>query len=357
MTPRDEPARDAWLSEALRHAPDADAAPAPELSEAILRSARQAVSPSPAPARINPLLRWWAWLARPPVAAGFATLMVATLVGVMWWDQPLDDAIPRRAPAAATPIERGAAAPPPAPAAVPSPEPAQTQGGARADKEASRGAAAPTAPPSPEPAPKRERTERAREARVDESRRRAADASASPPLPPPPAAPAPFAASPPPAPAAPAAVAENAARSAVAPARDELAEQRAPARALAKAAAPAATSGGLVSRRQETVLPAIDQPERWRWQRGASAQPMTGALQRWLVQLDRVARWRPADGAAPAVPDEDLLRLSRDGVLHATISLGPEAVWLTPAEGAPLMAPLSGAAAASLRAALREATP
>ena len=75
--------RDAWLREALRHAPDADAAPPRDLSETILAQARAAARAGGAPARAarrrNRVLALWDWLARPPVAAGFASVMAATL--------------------------------------------------------------------------------------------------------------------------------------------------------------------------------------------------------------------------------------------------------------------------------------
>ena len=107
--------RDAWLREALRHAPDNDAAPPSDVSEAILLKARAAARGAATPPRrgdsrqanVNPLTALWDWLARPPVAAGFASVMAATLVGLMWWDRPMDEAMPRspsvtsdRAPAA-----------------------------------------------------------------------------------------------------------------------------------------------------------------------------------------------------------------------------------------------------------------
>ena len=95
MTDDDLP-HDAWLREALRHAPDAEAGPPPKLNETILRMGRAAVAPR-GERRVTPavpmstassssrlaqtIASWWAWLARPPVAAGFAGLMVATVVG------------------------------------------------------------------------------------------------------------------------------------------------------------------------------------------------------------------------------------------------------------------------------------
>jgi hypothetical protein len=92
--------RDAWLREALRHAPDADAAPPRDLSETILAQARAAARAGGAPARAarrrNRVLALWDWLARPPVAAGFASVMAATLVGMMWWGRPMDETLPPR---------------------------------------------------------------------------------------------------------------------------------------------------------------------------------------------------------------------------------------------------------------------
>jgi hypothetical protein len=123
--------RDAWLREALRHAPDSGATPPSVLNDAILAQARAAAA-RPTTTRsnkreearrqsTNPLLALWDWLARPPVAAGFASVMAATLVGLMWWDRPMDEAMPR-APAVDR-IESPRAAAPTKPAAI---EPAAT---------------------------------------------------------------------------------------------------------------------------------------------------------------------------------------------------------------------------------------
>ena len=177
MTPAEGPDdadRDAYLREALRHAPDADLAAPGALSDVILRQARMvaaalpasaaalqtpgaaaSVTPVEAPQRVGlaeppaapawvassasraspppwgassaspgsrashapppsarptrssraPASRFfgdaWRWLARPPVAAGFASVMAATLVGLMWWDQPMDTALRPPAPAQA----------------------------------------------------------------------------------------------------------------------------------------------------------------------------------------------------------------------------------------------------------------
>jgi hypothetical protein len=166
VTDRDDPGpeHDAHLRAALRHAPDAALAPSAALDDAILQRARSATAEAPgnvspqgassrhdaeasqgpfsppeaapsrgafapqqpprndrpaAPARPTAttgrgIAGWWSWLARPSVATGFAGVMVATLVGVMWWGRPLDEAMPRRyetpAPAAPGAADRTAAA-------------------------------------------------------------------------------------------------------------------------------------------------------------------------------------------------------------------------------------------------------
>jgi RNA polymerase sigma-70 factor (ECF subfamily) len=101
----------------------------------------------------NPLTRLWDWLARPPVAAGFASVMAATLVGLMWWDRPMDEAMPRsparvsdRAPAAPSP------APTPSAAADTSPL-ASTAPTLAATPPASRQEAIVVAPSVPDPRP------------------------------------------------------------------------------------------------------------------------------------------------------------------------------------------------------------
>ena len=343
-TPHDEPPRDAWLREALRHAPDADAAPSPELSAAILRQARDAVKVAARPAASShPLLQLWSWLARPPVAAGFATVMVATLVGVMWWDKPLNETLPRSEPPAATVAQSSAPAPAPAPASIATPRAQEeaTKAATRAAKEA-----APATTARRDDARERASTERSRSKASDESRTRSAAPAATPPPP---------AASPAPAPAN-----ESPVKPAIADARDDAAavQRGAAAQGFAKSAPAPAPAAAPAQRRQEaaTLTPVIDQPARWTWQRGGAEQAMTPGLQRWLVQLDRVVRWQPADTAPPA-NGVVVLRLWRDGALHATLHLGSDTAWLTPASGAPMMAPLSPATSAALQAALIAATP
>jgi hypothetical protein len=126
---------DAWLRQALRHAPDATAAPPQALREAILAEARSAVQPRRRPASRPSLAdraaAFWSWLAWPAVAAGFASVMAATLVGLMWWDQPMDETLPpsssrRVEPEAAAPVAPTGTDVVPSPRPAPMPQPAAT---------------------------------------------------------------------------------------------------------------------------------------------------------------------------------------------------------------------------------------
>ena len=345
--PHDEPERDAWLSEALRHAPDANAVPPAELSEAILRQARNAVKvPQPAArARPHGLMQWWSWLARPSVAAGFATVMVAVLVGVMWWDRPLDESLPPRE----------------APAAVPAPAPAREEAKSIAQAAPENEATRPTEKPArsaPTQAPTTAKRERAAAdpapmVSAKKSNEQVSDAAAPAPAPTSTPAPTPFP--------------ESAAKSGGGAARDEAAEQRSErATGSLSSVAPAPVTAApapppkLALRQQSAVdalTPLANPPERWTWQRGAGIQAMTPALQGWLAQLNRAARWRSADGAVPSPADGPVLQLRHDGTLHSTIQISDSAAWLTPTDGPPVMAPLSPATTASLKAALLAATP
>ena len=120
--------RDAYLEVALRHAPDAGIDAPASLSAAILREARGAAAraaprrpgsglasdPSGAAGVAAALLRFWTWLARPPVAGAFASVMVATLAGVMWWGEPIEHTLER--PLAKADSAPAASAAPAAPA-------------------------------------------------------------------------------------------------------------------------------------------------------------------------------------------------------------------------------------------------
>jgi len=301
MTPPDrpddrtDPERDAWLREALRHAPDAQAMPPASVSDAILRQARAAArAPAPGAATGSPRGRWaqaWAWLARPPVAAGFASVLVATLVGLMWWDQPMD---PRERPsptAAEAPPRRDAT-------------PAST-------REAQPPAAAPA--PAKKPAPARSTPQPAQAV-------------------PPPAAPDAFPAPAPPADGATAARDEAGAPVAASPRRAPALEGQDQRAASAKVAADANAAPVTRPAAWAAALASIDaEPQRWHWQRNGLAQPMSPALQRWLAQFDAATagRWRHTDATAPAQVGR-VLRLYRDGAPFATLRFDAEHAWFTP---------------------------
>ncbi len=94
----DDVARDAHLRAALRHAPDRDARPPAELSRRILDAARAAAGSAPKRTARPAAARWarvrdgfascTAWLRHPGATAAFASLMLATVIGVMWRDGP-----------------------------------------------------------------------------------------------------------------------------------------------------------------------------------------------------------------------------------------------------------------------------
>lgn len=382
---------DAWLREALRHAPDADAAPPPALSETILREAHAAAREA-APVGVPPastslvqrVLAAWSWLARPPVAAAFASVLVAATIGVMWWDRPLDEMPPpREAPAVATapptPQQQSTPAAPPAPTAPnapavtarPAPEPppaapARTEPAARpgkahesdaaksriatapettraAEDSAAAGAAAPKAAPE-----LRDEAARARErdASAREDRRAAASADA--------ALAAPSSSQPPsaaPAETSPSILAE------AAPA------QKAERRSAPAAAAPLAQG---FARREASPLGALRstvaaQPQRWAWQRdGGTVGAMNTALAQWLQRVDETTRGRwavPPTATDTAALPAIAIQLLHDGSPHTTLRLGAATVEVElPGGGARWRAELSAGEATALRIELDEAT-
>jgi hypothetical protein len=190
-------ARDAWLSQALRHAPDSDAAPPTALSEAILVAARAAAAARPMPSRrqgaraggrtLGDVVRAaWTALARPPVAAAFASVMAATIVGLMWWDRPMDETMPRPPSAAADRLAAAApqkqaaaaAAQPPAENAERS-APSVATGRLQASPQSDRPARAGSALKSEAPAafPPQETKKETTRSRLDEDRKDAATSS------------------------------------------------------------------------------------------------------------------------------------------------------------------------------------
>jgi hypothetical protein len=359
---------DAWLREALRHAPDADALPPPALTETILRRARaEAATPvRPAsPSLAARIAAAWSWLGRPPVAAGFASVMVAGVVGLMWWDRPLEEALPPRD------VAVPAAAPAPAPAHAPA---ADTSIAAAPPAVAAPPAAtAPAAPPaSPPPAPARARSERRATAAPQAQAVPAPEPEAATPSAPAPRIfPAPLADATRPAPAEPAgAAAETAAAGRTERAERFEREDRARAAATLAKAAPAAAAPAAAPRREFAGVDApsplaavraaiVEQPDRWRWQRGSTGlRALDADLVRWLARADAAAGARWSTDAAEATTGSTPLQLWLDARLHTTLRIDATGVVVDTA-GAPVArrrATLSPADAAALRAALDAAT-
>jgi hypothetical protein len=292
-------------------------------------------APAPMPASgdgwADKLAALWTWLARPPVAAGFAGVMVATLVGLMWWGRsPEEMQPPQEAPVAAAPATatETAAAPPVATAALPDAARQAAKASARV------AAAAPAAEPparktaaAPTPAP------------------------ATPAAPPAKAeAPVVVAAAPPaPAPAAPparnAAAADMAARARESGERRDLpaAKSAAPAGAVAppqqaEAAVPSALTGRAVGASTALETPALSnlrfeirrKPEAWTWTRDDGApRPMDDPTEAWIAQTDRSTRTVWQAGAVGSDTSTTTLRFTRDGVVRAVLRLGPSGMRLT----------------------------
>jgi hypothetical protein len=112
----DDAPRDAHLLAALRHAPDRDEAPPPQVTARILAAARAAAGPAPSSWSQRLASMWRS----PQLGAAFGTLAVAALVGVMWSTreppavpQSADSApIREAAPSATAPLPAASAAPP-----------------------------------------------------------------------------------------------------------------------------------------------------------------------------------------------------------------------------------------------------
>lgn len=315
---RDDLPRDAWLREALRHAPDAEAAPPPKLNETILRMGRAAVAPreerkpsalphaapalpSGTVAGAGTLASLWAWLTRPPVAAGFAVVFLSTVVGVIWMGRPIDEALPPRE-------ETVAAAPPPAPLTADALA-ERTREAAQMPEAAKRAAAPAAATPAPTPAP--------------------AAAPTTAPAAAPPAAPPLVATAPPPPPPA----ANDAAREAAAAERREAGAARMAAAAPApmQSAAPAAPASAIETPSLSNLRFEIRRKaEAWSWQRDeGEVRPMNDAMQEWIAQADRTARPAWQHGAATGASVTTTLRFTRDGTLRAVLRIGPTGMQLT----------------------------
>ena len=129
--------RDPWLREALRHAPDAEAAPPRAVSDAILRQAHASAPRRPRSTVGSWIDRSWAWLARPQSAAAVAAIFAATVLALMFGSGALEDKV-RQQPEAAVELAH-------APAPAEAPEPIRAQRDAR--RESAQLAPAAPAPP------------------------------------------------------------------------------------------------------------------------------------------------------------------------------------------------------------------
>lgn len=330
----DDVAHDAMLRAALRHAPDRGVAPPEAVGRAILKAARDAVAPRRRERLADALAALLKTLRQPAAGAAFASLMLGTLVVLMWQDGP--------PPAPERHAER----------ALPR-EPQQ-----RAEQQLAKQAAAPTAtatppttPPAMAPARRRIPVETADRAGAPQVESAAVDARA----PATAAAPAPAAA--PPVLADASANAGSAARPAGPPAvasqrtSDAAAQTDADPLAPVLAALSAPRPEAAALERRATAAPpraaaakaAAEEPRR------ADADPGT-----WLRELRIGARgrWQRVEASAPA--DAHPLHAA-DGRLLGRLAIEADAVlWLpanAPADQA-WRATLPPEALANLRAAL-----
>ncbi len=404
----DEPV-DAHLRAALRHAPDADAAPPLALTEAILSQARAASHARPNAAPANTLwspLRWlrqsWLALSQPALATGLASVMVASVVGLMWWDRvpeevgaqaelKRDTARPAVPPAVQLEARRDAAAAPALP--TPTPAPATTPAPTAASKVANAAKAMPPAPSRTTASEIESKTSAS--PNTVEQRRAAADAAVSDKS----AtlrgsqASAEVAA-----PAAPAPLADTASqrsraeavvatadppaleRAVPVPATTAPLSKPAPTVAATPAAAPlppAASTEGAVPRLHRSALGSAlvastaapltslrealqHEPERWAWRQNAGpAAPVVPAMQAWLNQVESATagRWSPRLDlpVSDKTPRHLTLRWDRDGQTAHTLVLRPDGLlWLKAGAAEPAwFAPLDAAAVKRLVDALR----
>jgi hypothetical protein len=357
----DEP-MDVHLRTALRHAPDADAAPPLALTAAILSQARAAASikkNSPgaepwAPARR--LLAWlrqgWMALSQPALAAGLASVMVASVVGLMWWDRvPEDLNTPRELNREKSTSSAQANPTPEATKAATNDATNAAINAATTDSVNAPASPAP-APNAPVPVAKAHKAEESKSppaatreqaptrvaSKAAEQRRAVADAAPNnkevalytpthraevPPATAPAALPestAPRARADAPAPV-PAPAVAAAAAAAPAPALKASPLERESARASGIALGFAASTP--VASLREALR---DEPDRWAWQKNAAAvAPVVSELPGWLAQLESATAGRWATQldlrASSAAPTLLTLRWIRDGQTAHTLVL------------------------------------
>jgi hypothetical protein len=150
--------QDDALRRALAHAPDHAAAPHWRLRKAILERAHDAVAPASA-AQEPEALPWWKRLvglgggSRMPWNAAFATVLVATLVTVLWQREPVPGAHPGGEAGVAAQAPRAEAPAVSAPPAATEPAPPTDSAPVASSVPPAPVLEAPAAPAAPPPSP------------------------------------------------------------------------------------------------------------------------------------------------------------------------------------------------------------
>lgn len=305
--------RDARLRQALDHAPDGDLRPAPVVREAVLRAAHHAVMPSMAPVSRAAPLPWWrrAWQsagrAGGPWNAALASVLLATVVTLLWWQEPVPDAKPDFKPEA--PASMAATAPAPSAAT------------------ATATAPAPSAAPLPAE-PKRPSADRAKSFKAESTRDAPAEALSSASAPAPVTEPA---LAPPPAPAA----APIQAPAAPAPAPAAAQTLRREGELRANAGAPSSAVGELADRAAAPRASAARAPEPLQLRLNGKPLAFTPDQRQEIESLARMllAQATGADPLqAPVVAEIDL---RGEGAPPGTLQLAPPQIrWMPLRPGA-----------------------
>lgn len=330
--------QDRHLSAALRHAPDAQDAPPPAMSEAILeaaraeaRRARAAREPqAPSWERVLMLLQQPAW------AAGAVAVALSVVIASVWWEAPeTSPAVQSRRETVPADVQREEAQR----SAAPKQDASNGEAPAPVMKAAPAPASGISAPPAKPVAAKRvaPRNAAKSEARTVAESRAAAEAT-------PAAAPAPEAAQ---------AVAPTAAAAPPMPAPVAAPAPPAPAQRAAVRPQAAAPAQLFVPASTASLAP-VEPPSLTRWRIAsaqAGAQPAP-ALQAWLQQLSQLTAGRWHRVAAEVPPPQGPFDWSvdwREGdTLQATVQRQADTLWWHEADGSHWTATLDRDAASAL---------
>jgi hypothetical protein len=337
---------DAYLQAALRHAPDLDQRPPAPLSESIRRAAHEAATARKRrgpPGLLDRAASWLDALVRQPsLATGLAGVMVATVVGLMWWDESPPPAVREdpppaapvpeptlQAPATAQPsaaTQSEAAAPPAARSAAPvaaAPTPATMAERPRAPTRAKESTATASTLPREAPA-----EPAAAAAPAEASGKADARAQATPAL----EAHSGTTAA---APTAPALMTKSAPRLEEAPAADA-ARRDTGSGATLRQTPPAAAGAALERRAAAGGPPPLPQilrdPQAWRWQgpHDAAAFPLDAPTLARMRSL-AVLPWQRHVGELPPGPRVRWLPVDGTAAAAELVVGERQAVWLTPA--------------------------